>query len=293
MESLLINYLTVSQSAQKGASDMLTKKEAVSPVVIEAINPEEKKEKGMLKMENIREKLERELEEELRSEMEALGYFEEPEEERKGSAETPFFVKKGRNKMKKLMDQIKALKILWAAARFEKKKEKGEKFEKIDLKKFKQELILFDEVERDDLAMVLSGGLVAMVATNHHFFTGKATHILYYDGWFLKMSEGTQKFILAHELGHVIKGHTDGSRDNMGERLEFLKEGTAVQPIELEADAFAADEVGVETAISALKEIKKLVGTSEASAEIDLRISALEENKENYLFVESLLKGGE
>lgn len=195
--------------------------------------------------------------------------------------------------MNKLKDFIKGLKIILVASRFEKKKEKGEKVEEIDLVKFRKELILFDRVERDDLSMVLSGGLVAMVATNHHFMTGKASHTLYYDGWFLKMSEGAQRFILAHELGHVIKGHTDGSRNNMEERFEFLKEGTAVQPIELEADAFAAGEVGFEVAIDALKEIKKLVGTSEASVEIGLRISALEENKENYLFVESLLKGGE
>lgn len=243
-------------------------------------------------MENIREQLQ-EIEEELRLEMEAFGYVEEPEEETKGSAETSSLIEKGRNKMKKLLDQLKVLKIVWAANRFEKKKEKGVKVEEIDLKKFKKELLMFDRVEREDLAMVMSGGLVAMVATNHHFFTGKATHTLYYDGWFLKMSEGTQKFIIAHELGHVIKGHTDGSRDNMAERNEFLKEGVAVQPIELEADAFAADEVGVETAINALKEIQRFVGVSEASREIELRIAALEADKENYLFVESLLKGGE
>ena len=209
------------------------------------------------------------------------------------SAETPSFIQRGVNKMKKLKDQLKALKFIWSASRFEKKKEKGEKFKEIDLAKFKQELILFDRVERDDLAMVMSGGLVAMVATNHHFFTGKAIHTLYYDGWFLKMSEGTQKFIIAHELGHVIKGHTDGSRDNMAERNEFLKEGVAVQPIELEADAFAADEVGIETAIDALKEIQRFVGVSEASREIELRIAALEADKEKCLVVESLLKGGE
>ena len=152
----------------------------MSSVVTEATNPKE--DKGMLKMD--------------------LQMFAN-----KGvSAETPSFVEKGRLKMRKILDQLKALRFVWSAARFEKAKEKGKETKQIDLKKFKQELVLFDRVEREDMAMLMSGGLVAMVATNHHFFTGKATHTLYYDGWFLKMSEGTQKFILAHELGHVIKG---------------------------------------------------------------------------------------
>lgn len=175
-------------------------------------------------------------------------------------------VNKGGKEMKKIKDFIVKVKECLEEVRY--------------AQIIRKELKKFDSFQYNPMAMLVYGIDIAGLVHNedgYHFV---------YNHKFGLLDTGVQAFIILHELGHVVKGHIDGSRNCMEERMEFLKEGTAVQPIELEADAFAAEKVGIETAIDALKEMQKFVDISEASHEFDLRIAALEEN------VESLLKGG-
>ena len=75
------------------------------------------------------------------------------------------------------------------------------------------------------------------------------------DDAFLKLSEASQKAILAHEEGHVELGHIYKiTQENVKERAREIKAGR-VQAIELEADRYAADKVGEKVMIEALYEL--------------------------------------
>lgn len=67
----------------------------------------------------------------------------------------------------------------------------------------------------------------------------------------------TDLFLLYHEVGHIYYDHLKDVRDVevvKRERREKIKQGT-VSENELEADAFAADMIGVDIAIKALEKL--------------------------------------
>ncbi len=75
----------------------------------------------------------------------------------------------------------------------------------------------------------------------------------------LKDGESLALFAVFHELGHYVHGHAlrrTNNSDYEENRKALAREGTA-HPNELEADAFAAEYLGTDRAISGLEELKK------------------------------------
>ena len=110
---------------------------------------------------------------------------------------------------------------------------------------------------------------VAMVAEMKD--TGK--YQIFVDESFLSLDKDVQLAILAHEDGHIKLGHLEnvGALNAYKRAIESLK---GAQKIELEADAYAATVVGVDSMIKALEALMAL-DIPLNKREIDYRIKTL------------------
>lgn len=101
--------------------------------------------------------------------------------------------------------------------------------------------------------------------------------------YFFKLSETCQKFVLAHEQGHI--DNNDFIRGVLSsDRLGYILRNE-VCPFELGADWYAAGIVGIPAAIEALNELKGMLGDSLGAKEIDLRINYLYSAVTRYAFM--------
>lgn len=87
------------------------------------------------------------------------------------------------------------------------------------------------------------------------------------DADFMKLSEDTQTFIVAHEIGHLKNGHKGKQFKRMFATEDSLR-------IEYEADEYAMRVVGYDAAVKALKEVTSYVSYM-ARKEIHKRIRHL------------------
>lgn len=101
-----------------------------------------------------------------------------------------------------------------------------------------------------------------------NFEDAQVTTILV-DNNYLNMSKIGKRFTIAHELGHIVH------------QIEKFKNGNYVRNIEdeFEADEYAVKQVGLETALEGLNEIRKILEDNfvpdECINEIDIRIENL------------------
>ena len=123
----------------------------------------------------------------------------------------------------------------------------------------------------------------------YHF--GMTSHgdfcVVYFDDKYLGQLDNDIVLIgaLMHELGHFI--NKDYENVNAFEKTirVLCVENNLVDPKELKADRFAADQIGYKTMINALQLMKKerirdgRAGTELAVKEFDLRIKALKERE--------------
>lgn len=103
---------------------------------------------------------------------------------------------------------------------------------------------------------------------------------IWVDENFKMMEENSQKFILEHEIGHIINGDLDVSTKKIkqlhAERILAATTGT-VHASEIAADKYAVENIGHSNVIEALQEIKEMMWIF-AGEEIDLRIEAVAES---------------
>jgi len=105
-------------------------------------------------------------------------------------------------------------------------------------------------------------------------------HVIVVDDHFFKLSENAQRFVIAHEAGHLYHEHFKRQMTDNRERGRLIKEGKVYEG-EIEADAYAQQLVGYWNAVWALEElqayIQKKTGSRKALGirELDQRIRAL------------------
>lgn len=107
---------------------------------------------------------------------------------------------------------------------------------------------VFDRIEHNSFMIAMLGGIVGMASV-----TGEKELVLMYDDHFLGLDEETRKFVLLHEMGHVINGHLD---DIINDKKVGLVRS---DKIEFEADLYAANVVGTKVAVRALMDIASVV----------------------------------
>lgn len=101
-------------------------------------------------------------------------------------------------------------------------------------------LEVFDAIEYNAARMSLFGGFIAMAE-----HTGDKRNVLMYDRNFSEFSADARRFILLHEMAHIVNKDLEGKKAGLvrNDKIEFA------------ADAFAADIVGKDVAVSALMEV--------------------------------------
>lgn len=113
----------------------------------------------------------------------------------------------------------------------------------------REELLeVFDAIEHNPFMISFLGGAVAMAG-----FTEDKKKVLMYDDYFLGLNEETRRFVLLHEMAHIINGDLDGIV--AGKQTGLIRNDR----IEFAADAFAANVVGEKAAIHALMDITAVV----------------------------------
>ncbi len=120
----------------------------------------------------------------------------------------------------------------------------------------------------------------------YHFGVRKVKDycVALFDDKYLMMLRNNAVFagVLMHELGHFINKDTDAVSPLEKKVRVWYVEHNLVDPKEIKADRFAADQIGVSTMVSALKYLKQQrlkdgrPGTNLAVTEFDLRIKALQ-----------------
>lgn len=146
------------------------------------------------------------------------------------------------------------------------------------------------------------GSPVAVSVQLYNRFTHKYEIKIFVDDLFLMMPKSTQKFIIAHEYGHIKFDHLNGSlaseeewcnshginRENLfnppftAEKqllLEKMCHDIRNIKYEYEADKYAADQVGKFVAIAAIEKVRdtlpKELLNSNAEDEFNMRIDML------------------
>ena len=102
---------------------------------------------------------------------------------------------------------------------------------------------------------------------------------IYVDKIFLSLSENTKKFVVAHELGHLVNGHMKGSLVKLIMLNSFRGFVCSLNPAtqrEFEADRYALHFLSKEDCISALKELSTIKLGVVAKLEFILRIREME-----------------
>lgn len=77
--------------------------------------------------------------------------------------------------------------------------------------------------------------------------------IIAVDHYFLKMSKIAQKFILYHEIGHMVNGHLNKRYDSEKRINDVLN--NSISAIELEADIYSCSKIGINNFIYSINEI--------------------------------------
>ena len=105
--------------------------------------------------------------------------------------------------------------------------------------------------------------------------------IILIDRFYNDLSDIGKKFALYHEIGHVKLGHLNNlSEEESDKNLKARIKGDGTQlKIEFDADAYAASCIGIENAISALREFKHVNPLS--AREVNKRIKQLKEGTKN------------
>lgn len=142
----------------------------------------------------------------------------------------------------------------------------------IKLAQQQQEEIHGYMVLRDTGFMKTSGMAVAAVV----IFTDGTKKIVVDDSFF-EISPLSQQAILAHEEGHIVLEHLDNVNQLNVVKRSLISATGGVQAIELEADAYAASQVGHAVMISALSELLIKVNRINKK-EIRNRIAILQKN---------------
>ena len=108
---------------------------------------------------------------------------------------------------------------------------------------------------------------------------------VFFDGLYLRYFRDKSYLfapLMMHELGHFINGDTSNTETPLLARTDFVSLGM-VDPREVKADKFAAENIGVEIMIKALKYIKgkrassNRKGNELATKELENRIRILRE----------------
>lgn len=127
-------------------------------------------------------------------------------------------------------------------------------------------------------ALELAGTLFGLAINLGGMTTGNKYSIIIDDNFSL-LSESTKEFALYHELGHINNGDlVDLSNffNNIRlliKQIMYLAKGNKLtiidnKEIEIAADKYAADHIGVDNAILALKELQSLVSDVDLSSRI-------------------------
>lgn len=120
-----------------------------------------------------------------------------------------------------------------------------------------------------DPITIACSGLAIAAGGVLNFENGEQVATILLDETYLGMDEEHKRFVIAHELGHLVC------------QIEKFKAGNYVRNIEdeFEADEYAMEQVGLEVAIETLNEIKSILKEmctpEECLNEIDERIENL------------------
>ena len=129
-------------------------------------------------------------------------------------------------------------------------------------------MIAIDPIAIDPITIACSGLTIAAGGVLN-FENGEQVATILLDETYLGMDEEHKRFVIAHELGHLVY------------QIEKFKAGNYVRNIEdeFEADEYAMEQVGLEVTIEALNEIKSILKEmctpEEYLNEIDERIENL------------------
>ncbi|MCL1948234.1 MAG: hypothetical protein FWF59_00645 [Turicibacter sp.] len=106
------------------------------------------------------------------------------------------------------------------------------------------------------------------------------SHAIIVDDHFQNLSENAQRFVIAHEAGHIHHEHFKRQLTDNRERARLIKEGDVYLP-EIEADAFAMGILGYWNSVWALEELSRYIKCTSGNKkslttrELDFRIRAL------------------
>lgn len=96
-------------------------------------------------------------------------------------------------------------------------------------------------------------------------------YIIFTDSYFRTLPKKAQDFFIYHEIGHMVYNSLQKDRNILGIRKRIVHD-------EIQADAFAASAVGIDTAIKSLKFVEKnIVGVNKK--ELRKRIEELRQSK--------------
>lgn len=110
-----------------------------------------------------------------------------------------------------------------------------------------QKIYLCDEPHTKDLHSI-GLGCCALVKSN---INGEDAYVIMYDDAFLQFPQYVRDCFFYHEIGHFVHKHTQDLNPKDA-KIIMLKRTLGILPaMELEADAYAASVVGVDTLMSA------------------------------------------
>lgn len=146
--------------------------------------------------------------------------------------------------------------------------------------------LFFPETEKE----VVMGGYTMKIVFNPYILVGKSmavamccdstdsTMMMVVDALFMKLSEDAQKFVIAHEMGHIHYGHKAPTGYAL-RRLALTALENAVQMMEQDADDYALETAFSnclyvdkrKKAVKALTEVSMVVHGKTAKKELLLR----------------------
>lgn len=132
------------------------------------------------------------------------------------------------------------------------------------LNKYKDTNVYLDNETMDKTGYMFS----ALVTYN-----GKETIIV--DNNFLKLDTIVQKYLLEHEVGHIVNRHMYTNDGNVDIRLDAIKNND-VSPYELEADYYAIKNIGMNNYIYSVDKLIDLIDYPPGKKELMIRKGILE-----------------
>lgn len=118
-------------------------------------------------------------------------------------------------------------------------------------------------------------GILVAGATKLTLATGEVITIIVVDDFFMSASEADKKVVLAHEQGHIEEGDLDKiTKTNTLKRVFEACIGK-VQEMELLADLYAANKIGLSETIHELEWLHKNLASHISRKEVKNRIAFL------------------